>query len=1123
MSTNFKSYDQDTITQSVIDAAAEEFWTIVNDSVMDNPSGFSFYNKKGDFVESGGIESLFENLKSDPDFVSAAVVWEESYVFASSAKPSDLGELQDLFGSNVRAAAIRTVGELRAAIKQAESQIAADSNLAPDGAELPIDEQVSTDENREAMLVEQERSKAAAQEQAAAEKKKEEGEERADSLQFKEQCFVLAQMHNIIDFKYKTVSKFKKLPYVPDTIQTSDIPSNASILLHDDPFNFINKLLIYPDTKEYMDMKTEEIANLQPEIRFYKSVFDPEIGENINTEIKFDTTLTNPREMGTDIMQGSTALESLLNDKRKRATGVGIKKFDLSFIGTDPFAAKKDLRGKLVLYCASFDELFKVRKNSINGRPYRYIDMALKTVTTEKGATALSEKINLAGRDSGNMTQSDTTTDDVTSLNFAIKAQIGIRPPKKTVAHNENLMESIKRNSVTVQMTPVTHQFDFNEDGSLNFSIDYVPFIADGFNSSLFDVFGASADNLANKIIIRALNKACDPEAVTKHKEFMQLERKTAIKMKFATIVNRLFEKQQIHYITIPAQEVKKFNSKGPYKVKKGDIFGDKQDPDKDKSAEQKTKDEIKHEADIKKAEEEAKNIVVKNSAGRPVSINDVNVPYFYLHDLVDVVLENVEKNLKPDLMDLEYLQKVVEDAQKSIYESENIDTEPEDSLSKKQTAFNFKLKATKMINDYVDKYNEAYYNFKKFRVLLGPIEIVDPRDPKNVKIISIGDIPITVGYFNEFIAKQVIGADRTSFPISQFLNKLMNKLVSSFMNSDKCFGGDVRHRVRVARTEALCYNKHPRYDDLTNRIVHARRNALNMAGIKHGTKPKDSLTLAGIPVVDRLPLKHMEQPVLKSVGLGANALDDDTISQDQYSYLIFYGARTNAIERFKGIKKDDVARGCHHYMLGRDRGIVKTIKLQRDNRPMLKEMRFESSGFNGLKQLIEVYNINVESYANFNVFPGAKVYVDPAGWAPMLDAETMQAIGDFKNLTELGIGGYYDITKVEHSFAPGEFNTSFVAYWTNGIGDPDNLPDKKPSESKKTKCKTKEDDDAGSSSSTTTNAVRSDAKETPGFMSDMLEIMGVDASNLSDPMAAVKGVVNQVFKINGPPSAGGE
>ena len=44
------------------------------------------------------------------------------------------------------------------------------------------------------------------------------------------------------------------------------------------------------------------------------------------------------------------------------------------------------------------------------------------------------------------------------------------------------------------------------------------------------------------------------------------------------------------------------------------------------------------------------------------------------------------------------------------------------------------------MINDYVDKYNEAYYNFKKFRVLLGPIEIVDPRDPKNVKIISIGD-----------------------------------------------------------------------------------------------------------------------------------------------------------------------------------------------------------------------------------------------------------------------------------------------------------------------------------------------------------------------------------------------
>ena len=85
-------------------------------------------------------------------------------------------------------------------------------------------------------------------------------------------------MPRLIKHRQNTLSKFKKIPYYGDSMQKNDRPSNASIMVHDDPFNFINKLLLYPDTEAYFDMKSEDIASLQPELRFFKSFYDEDTG-----------------------------------------------------------------------------------------------------------------------------------------------------------------------------------------------------------------------------------------------------------------------------------------------------------------------------------------------------------------------------------------------------------------------------------------------------------------------------------------------------------------------------------------------------------------------------------------------------------------------------------------------------------------------------------------------------------------------------------------------------------------------------------------------------------------------------------------------------------------------------
>ena len=109
-------------------------------------------------------------------------------------------------------------------------------------------------------------------------------------------------------------------------------------------------------------MGSEEIANLQPEIRFFKVIPNAETKKDENVEIAFDTNLT------------TKSLDSLLQNRKKRGTGVGIREFKISFVGTDVFAANKSFKASLKLFANSFEELFVPRGEP--GRRYRYIDLA---------------------------------------------------------------------------------------------------------------------------------------------------------------------------------------------------------------------------------------------------------------------------------------------------------------------------------------------------------------------------------------------------------------------------------------------------------------------------------------------------------------------------------------------------------------------------------------------------------------------------------------------------------------------------------------------------------------------------------------------------------------------------
>ena len=170
------------------------------------------------------------------------------------------------------------------------------------------------------------------------------------------------------------------------------------------------------------------------------------------------------------------------------------------------------------------------------------------------------------------------------------------------------------------------------------------------------------------------------------------------------------------------------------------------------------------------------------------------------------------------------------------------------------------------------------------------------------------------------------------------------------------------------------------------------------------------------VPASGRIYINEWPHPVCDPAAMGEDPLKPKSAEREM-DYLVFFQNRTAPIGSYIGNRTMDLDAGIHHYSIGRDRGIIKDIKLTRDNRKGIQEARYEQHGFVGLSQLGMVYSVDIDSYANFNVFPGTTIFVDPTGWVPNLDSETLGELGSIQALTSFGLGGYYCVIGVDHYY----------------------------------------------------------------------------------------------------------
>ena len=800
---------------------------------------------------------------------------------------------------------------------------------------------------------------------------------------FKEQCFLLSYIKQIAAEK-KTRDIYGGIGSGPAPVGHEPVKSlpfvnnspNATLLVDGDPYGFLNRLTQSPSSEAFFNTPSQVLNHLQPMIKLYKVSYDKE-NQPIEDEFIFESS--------------SRDLIAALQDRRRRGAGVGIKSFDFTYEGSNPFAVKKSIRATLKIFASSMDELL-VDRTAPSGRTITFADLALKT---NGGAPDGNDPSCAEDRDVA-ADQRESENANLDKLNFRLKAVVGWAAPNgqgpwdhmSNLSGENNagaLKDGIYNSYTTLNLTPTIHNFDFDDQGRVTFTINYLAYVEDFYDQPAYNIFagpmeGTDESPTVNQIIrdlrIEYYSKNCQTEEVNSVKENLK-EQAAAEKNKIMTsLVKNLKVQKKIYYINLAMESIGFFNSEGPYfELPTGTSLDIQNDASNNTAVLSQMESALQGYTGFDPDASEQDTHLFK-SALSVANPQHETVSFVYISDLIDCILSNIEKELTnlPDKL-----------------ESELSEVDDVTECQKRQAID----RATKQLNA-----------FKKLRIILGPVEFVNQPAPEEGSLYcTFGDIPISLKYLLEWIADKLSSSVETVYTLTRFLNDLLNQLIRDFLNDGSCFNWDIRPggKVRINQSVITSYPRTEEGDEIS-------------AILQQNNKA-------------RAQLSTLPQPVLNVSGVENTPIIAGNIAEEM-NYFIYYAGRITPLERMKGDKKADEAAGIFHYLLGRDRGLIKTIKLTKTESKGLAEVRFEQDGYDGLKQLRVVYDVEIESFADVKTFPGTYIFVDPRGFAP----STNLIPKDRLNLTQYGLGGYMMIVKSEHFFAPGQANYKIYAKWVNSI-----------------------------------------------------------------------------------------
>ena len=127
-------------------------------------------------------------------------------------------------------------------------------------------------------------------------------------------------------------------------------------------------------------------------------------------------------------------------------------------------------------------------------------------------------------------------------------------------------------------------------------------------------------------------------------------------------------------------------------------------------------------------------------------------------------------------------------------------------------------------------------------------------------------------------------------------------------------------------------------------------------------------------------------------------------------------------VDSFTGNYRDNNSAKIPNFVVGLDKGIVKSVSFERVDQPFLRESRTATSKNFGTGQLRELYHAKLVLYGNNLLKPGMIIYVEanPLIFGRPVDRTAAARV--------LGLGGYHLVIDVSNQIGAAGWETTVKA-----------------------------------------------------------------------------------------------
>ena len=796
-----------------------------------------------------------------------------------------------------------------------------------------------------------------------------------------------------------------------------------------DPSTMVSELFSKGDSDILFNMTSADLSQLVPEIRIYKVYPDKDNLKIIRKtiEIPFDTHIHHQ-----DISQ-------ITATKAGRGRGVGIKSFSWSSEGSDKHLGNFFIyKASLKLYLQSIEELFAPIVTAELDDRGNQVQVRLTDLFTQS-RTYLAE---------GKEDYSSSRV--YNEQYFRIKAVVGWYIPKnvkfesfKKKSNIDALRTALEKTQTMLELSIVNHEIDFQDDGSAFLTLNYVASAEaaakDPTESNIFFVspeLKRKQERLmeTQKLLLKKQSDIADSGKVNKseakkteaqlkenddmlavyeeNKKALVYQRMITSLMAKGAVRYRQWDKQALieldNSLTRPNPERTMTLLRKATATVKTINANKRRDPrykppstnEVQPSFTQRLFGAAYERLRIEDFWEEAAELVTGKLRGpseefdfkaedlaRQIAESKLyGVPYFFLGDLIDVVLDG-------------------------MYEK------PIDKTAQSSTAaLNKSLRVVLGSVTFRD-----YGNFEDTGVKSKLTGAPNPKTQDKLHTgqtysIPIANIPIAFDSYTHWFTQEYLQSAPTHCSFGKFIDDVIRDLVFKAASRNSSFFTPRQQGVRMSYKSFSLPNSQPRDDML---IKHIQRDPSAGLYINQGSEGLNS-----------------------RVSLFSHDGDVKTTDYNLNNYLFIYGMGETRSAR-KGDYHEDKEKGIYHLYFGNELGLTKRIKFKREDIPHLRAANIMNSAYErgSPEYLQEKYNASVEMFGN-NLFEvGSPVHITPT-----FPGSSIQGVST-QQIFALGLGGYFTILGINNNIEAGIYSTELDTKWdapgdgTNSQGDDDNTP----------------------------------------------------------------------------------